>query len=183
MEWKIAVRITNMIHFSFVLYQLSYLTHVIGASSWFVRTFAPSPWMERDGFEPSMKQAPSCNILPSTPRTWRIVHNCRVYRSATSPYSIFITEIRMSCVGGNRTPISSLPSKKRIIAVRVTWSMTTTHNVLSVELPRKIAETGFEPVTSGAWTRQATTAPLRHNATSPLGCFVSSAMSFLAFLT
>ena len=85
--------------FSFVLYQLSYLTHVIGASSWFVRTFAPSPWMERDGFEPSMKQAPSCNILPSTPRTWRIVHNCRVYRSATSPYSVFNTEIRMSCGG------------------------------------------------------------------------------------
>ena len=40
--------------------------------------------------------------------------------------------------------------EKRIIAVRVTWSMTTAHNVLSIELPRKIAETGFEPVTSGA---------------------------------
>lgn len=45
--------------------------------------------------------------------------------------------------------------------------MTTAHNVLSIELPRKIAEIGFEPMTSGAWTRQATTAPLRHNGSSP----------------
>lgn len=43
----------------FVLYQLSYLTHVIGASSWFIRTFAPSPWLERVGFEPTLHLFPS----------------------------------------------------------------------------------------------------------------------------
>ena len=62
----------------------------------------------------------------------------------------FNTEIRISCVGGESNPHLFVTIEKRIIAVRVTWSMTTAHNVLSIELPRKIAETGFEPVTSGA---------------------------------
>lgn len=37
-------------------------TSPCGTSYWFVRTFVPSPWLERVGFEPTMKQAPSCKI-------------------------------------------------------------------------------------------------------------------------
>lgn len=181
-DWnEIAAEITNMICvFISLLYHLSYLAmwHVL----LICKDVCAIALMERVGLEPTLYLRPSVCLLFASQKWYVFTIQIASTSSATSPYSVLIRK-SVSVAWEGIEPPSLRYHRKRIIAVRVTWSMTTAHNVLSIELPRKIAETGFEPVTSGAWTRQATTAPLRHDVTSPLGYLVSSAMSFLAFLT